>query len=346
MNYLFFDIECANTFEGKGKICEFGYTFTDESFRVKEKQMFLINPMSSFDWYVEKNLLAYSKKAYYSSDPFPQFYSKIKKLLNDESTIVVGHTVDLDSKYLNDECRRYNMPFFTYSFYDAKEMYKEYANSKLDVGLKKMSEKLESNEPKIAHRSLDDAIATMDAIKAMCESMETDLIGLISLCPNCKGTTKDGVVKTMSNGQSTDNKRKVEDCITRNCVDKGIMKKYLHYRNGIQVIDCSNSVLNGKKVCFSRTFEDSHLKEMIFLMQQLSKRGAKCVGKASECDIFVKENGPLLDNSCSRLKAVLKEISNGHDIRIYTLSYFLNLMGLTDEDMSNAQIDVYDLLIV
>ena len=32
MKYLFFDIECANCFDGKGKICEFGYIQTDENF--------------------------------------------------------------------------------------------------------------------------------------------------------------------------------------------------------------------------------------------------------------------------------------------------------------------------
>ena len=28
--YLFFDVECANCFNGKGKLCSFGYVLTDE----------------------------------------------------------------------------------------------------------------------------------------------------------------------------------------------------------------------------------------------------------------------------------------------------------------------------
>ena len=42
MKYLFFDIECANCFEGKGKICEFGYVLTDEAFNEIESKEIII----------------------------------------------------------------------------------------------------------------------------------------------------------------------------------------------------------------------------------------------------------------------------------------------------------------
>ena len=38
MKYLFFDIECANCYDGVGKICEFGYVLTDEYFTVLEEE--------------------------------------------------------------------------------------------------------------------------------------------------------------------------------------------------------------------------------------------------------------------------------------------------------------------
>lgn len=47
MNYLFFDIECANCFEGKAKICEFGYVLINEQFEIIKKELFLINPKES-----------------------------------------------------------------------------------------------------------------------------------------------------------------------------------------------------------------------------------------------------------------------------------------------------------
>ena len=60
MRYLFFDIECANCHGGTGKICEFGYVITDESFNETKRNLFIINPRSEFDWYVAKKMLAYN----------------------------------------------------------------------------------------------------------------------------------------------------------------------------------------------------------------------------------------------------------------------------------------------
>ena len=48
MEYIFFDIECANCFQGRGKICSFGYVITDESFNVISKNDILMNPHSRF----------------------------------------------------------------------------------------------------------------------------------------------------------------------------------------------------------------------------------------------------------------------------------------------------------
>ena len=38
MEYIFFDIECANCFNGDGKICSFGYVITDRFFNILEKE--------------------------------------------------------------------------------------------------------------------------------------------------------------------------------------------------------------------------------------------------------------------------------------------------------------------
>ena len=45
MKYLFFDIECANCFDRKGKIFSFGYVLTDEKFNVIEpREDILVSP--------------------------------------------------------------------------------------------------------------------------------------------------------------------------------------------------------------------------------------------------------------------------------------------------------------
>ena len=44
MRYLFFDCEFANCYEGKEKICEFGYVVVDENFNIVSKNNIIINP--------------------------------------------------------------------------------------------------------------------------------------------------------------------------------------------------------------------------------------------------------------------------------------------------------------
>ena len=48
MNYIFFDIECANCEGGQAKICSFGYVVTNEAFEVLEKEDLLVNPRAPF----------------------------------------------------------------------------------------------------------------------------------------------------------------------------------------------------------------------------------------------------------------------------------------------------------
>lgn len=48
MDYVFFDIECANCIEGQAKICSFGYVVTDEQFDVIEREDLIVNPKAPF----------------------------------------------------------------------------------------------------------------------------------------------------------------------------------------------------------------------------------------------------------------------------------------------------------
>ena len=48
MNYVFFDIECANCIHGEGKICSFGFVKTDENFNVIQEHDLLRNPDAPF----------------------------------------------------------------------------------------------------------------------------------------------------------------------------------------------------------------------------------------------------------------------------------------------------------
>lgn len=79
MKYLFFDIECANCFDRKGKIFSFGYVLTDEKFNVLEpREDILVDPDAPFDWYVAKKMMAYDKKEFRTKPRFDRIYPRIK----------------------------------------------------------------------------------------------------------------------------------------------------------------------------------------------------------------------------------------------------------------------------
>lgn len=337
MEYLFFDIECANNFNGSGKICEFGYVITDEQFQVREKKLLLINPESGFDWYVAKKMLAFPIAIYRSAKLYPFFYPEIKKMFDRKDTLIIGHTVDADAGYLNDEARRYGLSFFNYTFYDAKEMFTAYANSEKSVGLEQIGRELGSSGPAHAHKSVDDAEATMETVKAMCTSLEVALEELIDLCPDCIGKTENGVVWTPVRERAQIRREQIfGEMIEKNRIEKAVAKMFVKWRNQLEINTKSKFPLSGKTICFSRNYEDRHLKEMMFLIKKLAENGVKCVGKASECDMFVKydlydENGDKIN--CSRFTAVCSELNAGRDIKILTLEELLEQTGITTDEL-------------
>ena len=51
-SFVFFDCECANTFDGVGKICSLGYVICDDDLNIIESEDVVMNPECDFDWYI------------------------------------------------------------------------------------------------------------------------------------------------------------------------------------------------------------------------------------------------------------------------------------------------------
>ena len=207
MDYMFFDIECAACKKGRGMICEFGYVITDAQFNVKEKQIYLIDPQCEFDWYVLKKMVAYKKAAYLSSPTYQMVFPKIKELFDRKDLYYFGHTVNADAGYLNDESRRFDLPFLAFVFYDVKDIYKSYAQTAEDVSVSRIATQLSTPLPVHEHRSVDDAEATMEIVKELCKRLEISPEELIQRYPNCAGSTKDGRYHTNAFELLKQNKR-------------------------------------------------------------------------------------------------------------------------------------------
>ena len=342
MKYLFFDIECANCFDGTGKICEFGYVVTDQQFNELDSGIFIINPRCQFDMYVVKKMLAYKIETYHASPDYVHYFNEIKKLFTDKEMLIFGHTADCDMKYLNDEAKRYNLPFFSCDFYDVKYMYNTYTGkSNSSCGVSKICDELGILRPEHAHRSFDDAYATMAILKEICARMSISVCQLIDISEDCKGETCDGIIKTVVSEKARVRREELEKLYganIKNNFNRGDNKvKFLQFLDGVvpqdEIVQCE---LTGKKICISLNYEYTHFKEMLSIVQLLVNRGCKYILKASDCDFFVTFNeidSKGNERTCSRLNYVNKAIAEGKNINIISFTELLKILKITEEKL-------------
>lgn len=334
MEILFFDIECANNFNGAGKICEFGYVLTDGDFNIIDKDEILVNPRSQFDWYVLKKMLTYRRGDYLAAPAYPKVYPRIKALF-DRGPIVVGHTVDADAKYLNDESARYNLPMLNYKFYDAMQMFVDGHEGAAAIGLEKMGEVLGTARPEHAHRSMDDAEATMLTVKKMCRDAGTDIAGLIERSPDCYGETADGKIDTVIRKKAME--RRAEREREKNTLHGERLRHLIGYARRYkpqgEIVECA---LTGKTVCVSMNYQYDHCRETFGLVSLLKQRGCNFTERAEKCDVFVpyvsiKADGT--ERECKKLARVREARAAGRDIEIVSFERLMELLGESEENL-------------
>lgn len=336
MDYLFFDIECANCFNSMGKICEFGYILVDKDFNVIEENNILINPNSSFDWYVLKKMLAYKEKDYIKSPKYPYFYEKIRSLFND-NTLVFGHTVDADAKYLNDENARYNLPYFDYKFYDIMFLYKEFVGSKDRLGLTKIANEIGSKLPEHEHRALDDAICTMNVLKSICEKSGKTPLELTKKYISCCGMTNNGEITTVAREQAR--QLRIEKGKKSNKMSGEKFSLFLKFLDNVKPEgEVIQNELTGKNLCITLNYQNTHYKEMVSLVQLLANCGCTYTLRATKCDYFVTKEVLNKDGTakkCTRLEYVKEGNKKGKDIKIITFNKLLKILNITEKTLSN-----------
>lgn len=161
MNYLFFDIECANCYDGKGKIYSFGYLICDQEFNmITPSSDILVNPDCKFDPYVKKHILAYPLKKIKESPKFDEVYNQIKWLMGKKDTICLGYGIENDTHFLADDCKRYGLKKIKAKIYDVQKL----IVLALDRPARKLGieyGELVGEEEKGAHQSDVDAYRTM-----------------------------------------------------------------------------------------------------------------------------------------------------------------------------------------
>ena len=192
MNYVFFDVECANCLNGEGKICSFGYVKTDENFKVIKKKDILVDPAAPFLLGNAKTgngiKLAYPLFRFQRARTFPHYYKEIKALLEDENNLCLGFAVNQDVSYISYSCKRYGLPIIEFKFYDIQKMEKELNHRANISGLDHLVEEYHLTSYTY-HRSDDDALMTMEVFKALLDQNHFSLQDVLASFPDALDDT-------------------------------------------------------------------------------------------------------------------------------------------------------------
>ena len=301
----------------------------------------MINPRDKFDWYVVKNLLTYDVNMYKQSLDYKHYFKIIEPLFTDKDIMIFGHTVDRDIKYLNDEAKRYGLPFFDCKFYDAKYMYNTFAGTHDESGVSKICTELGVALPAHEHRSVDDAYATMLIVKEICNRMNVDVHALIEQCEDCRGETKDGEIKTVVMERARQRREELEKLygapIQNNFIKGDNKTVFLQFLDGVKPRgEIQANELTGKKLSISLNYEYGHYKQMLSIVQLLANCGCRYCLKASDADYFVTYQ--LVDAegnevTCSRQKYVAEAIEHGAAIKLCSFDELLRILGVSMEDV-------------
>lgn len=187
-NFVFFDCECANTFDGVGKICSLGYVVCDSELNVIESEDVVMNPECEFDWYLFSGKgdikLAYSKDYFRTRPNYERYYKAIKKLLTTGNRYIAGFAVGNDVGFVNDACGRYNLPYIQFRAFDLERYLERKYNEK-----KKLVQWAESFGVNVAkfqgHKSVDDAMMTMLCLKTECMRSGMDAEQILKDAKDC-----------------------------------------------------------------------------------------------------------------------------------------------------------------
>jgi len=350
MEYIFFDIECANCFHGRGKICSFGYIITDEHFNVLSKNDILVNPHSRFHLYGHGNhpgiTLGYDEKTFKSSPDFPKHYKKIRELLTKPNRLVFGFSVMSDAGYIKSECERYQKEIFDYDFIDIQRIYTDHKQLENTPSLIKCAHEYGVVESQEVHKSDDDSYFTMRVLKGMCEETGLNVSQLIEKYPHCKCWCKNGEIyseflkyKEELKAQKLTKMERLTGSVRANWMhscDKNA-QDFAKYVKRVSIDRESPSLLSGKRVCISSLYEEYHFNEMMNIVSLLAKHGAKYTRHAYFCDYFVEYT--ITDKAGKNYRCYRKDKASlindtEREIKFISLDELLTIFGVSEADIS------------
>lgn len=315
MRYLFFDIECANCFDGIGKLCEFGYVITDERLRVKECSNIIVNPECAFDkkgFAMSKIKLAYPYSEYYRRPGFEENYDKIRALF-DSCDIAVGHNTRADAQYILDACIRYELPTFNYRFVDTQKAFRLLFEREKNLRLIELHNEFCAKSERVQkHNGVEDAMLTRDLAEYIRKKAKLTPDKLFTKCRDACGEVFEGKIveyDTPLFGYSTSNK-------LVNKKNKHILDSFLR-----------SMPHSKKRYTLPVEFERDNFRQMLVILYHLKRKGFGYT-------VYPNRGTYVTLGDPDEFRRTL--VRRGE---IMGFSEFLTLIGLTENDLINPDID-------
>lgn len=296
MNYIFYDIECANCQNGQAKICSFGYVVTNERFKVLEKEDLVINPRAPFllmgrgrKQYIK---LAYSLAEFRTSPDFPGVYDKIKKLLTRKNSLIFGYAADNDASYLRSEFDRYGLPPVDFTYYDLQKLLnfilpknEEHRNQIALTAAVGMFEEVPTQD---VHKSDEDALMTMAVLRGIAKRTAISPVKLLEQYPGCRGDLEKGqVLVRVPEGQNLI-VRILGDKSDRIAPKSENRTLYVRFVRHVKPSGADRPQwLKGKKVGIPEKYAEKHYKNAIRLIQLICDCGGRYTLIPEECQYFI-----------------------------------------------------------
>ena len=337
MDYLFFDIECANCDGGNGKICSFGYVLANSELKVVEKRDIVINPKAPFKlkgwgnkYYIN---LSYPEEEFQSAPEFPFYYSKIYELFTADARMIFGYAPENDAGFLRSEFERYCLKPIDFVFYDVQRLQRlvvspEGGNLRSLTGA---CEEMGIDTSFTEHKSCDDAYASLLILEKLCHMTGKSPEQLTQKYTPCRGALENGEI-------SADyfRKRKELSDEEKNLlkgVNRDAFRELVRKLNNTE----SHGMLYGKRVCFSWLYEYRSYFQMCVLVKKLRKLGGFYTDKVKQCDIFVKMP-PEMRGVCTRLREVEKlcESKGGKKPAVMSFESFLTLINTDRSELEGS----------
>ena len=310
--YLFFDIECCNSYVESSKMCSFGYVLTDTNFNILKEEDIFINPSGRFKLKGRKNQvdleLKYPEEFFRSQEKFPFHYETIRYLLENPNYIVIGYSTDNDVKYILSELLYYELEPIDFKYYDIQEMFDDEFNFLNSTSLSNASELLGLSKQDDAHDSLSDAKSTMNVCKKICSELNINFEELLNKYE--PGEFKD--YRLLS---------EADEPIR-------VISSFRLYKYYIVQPGRPNSYVNNKQFCFSKILEDFNPSRLLNLYKKVADAGGIYNNKLSDCDFFVSCDEPQEND-------IRYKVAKHNNIPIIPYAKFLSLIETTNEELDN-----------